>query len=80
MKNIACSDYRGPRMTREVMLRRIRNVMEHELTDKQRAAIVGYYFEHKTMEQIGAETGVHKSTVCRTLHRAEQKMRRFLRY
>lgn len=80
MKNIVFDERRAPWMTREVMLRRMRNVMEHELTDKQRTAIRGYYFEHKTLAQIGAESGVNKATVCRTLHRAERKLQRFLRY
>ena len=80
MKRIDSELYCGPRMSREVMLQRIRNVMDHELTEKQRAAVIGYYFDSKTMTQIGAETGVNKSTVCRTLHRAERKLQRFLRY
>ena len=80
MKNIDYNGYCGPWMTREIMLRRMRNIIDNELTEKQRQAIVGYYFEKKTMAQIGAEAGINKSTVCRTLHRAEQKMQRLLRY
>ncbi|MBR5463245.1 MAG: sigma-70 family RNA polymerase sigma factor, partial [Butyricimonas sp.] len=39
-----------------------------------------YYFQEQTLAQIAADRGVNKSTVCRTLHRAEEKLRRFLRY
>ena len=33
-----------------------------------------------TITQIAQERGVNKSTVCRTLHRAEQKLRKYLKY
>lgn len=74
------SEYEGPRLPRQVQLQRLRKVMDRELTDIQREVLIAYYFQEKTMTQIALERGVCKSTVCRTLHRAEDRIRRFLRY
>lgn len=77
MKN---TPYRDLRLPREVQLRRIRSVMDHELTDLQRELVTAIYFEGKTQKQIAEERCVCRSTVCRTLRRAEERLRRFLRY
>ena len=55
-------------------------VIHQELTELQRYTILAYYFENKTLAQIAEERCVNKSTVCRTLKRAEDKLRRFLQY
>ena len=80
MKNILYEGYLGPRLPREVQLERVRRVIREELTELQRYTLVAYYFQEKTLEQIARERNVNKSTVCRTLHWAEQKLRRFLKY
>lgn len=80
MKNTLFNTYQGPRLPRQVQLKRIREVMEHELTERQRQTLIAYYFRQMTMPEIAQEQGVNKSTVCRTLHRAENKLRRYLRY
>ena len=80
MKNILYEGYLGPRMPREVALKRVQRVIREELTELQREALLAYYFQEKTMAQIAQERGVNKSTVCRTLHRAEEKLRRYLKY
>ncbi len=80
MKNIDYDGYRGPRMSRHMMMRRVQSVIDEELTEKQRRVVQGYYLEQKTMPQLAREYGVNKSTICRTLQRAERRMRRFLRY
>ena len=80
MRNTLYDGYEGPRLPREVQLRRLRRVIEKELTEKQRETLIAYYFQNKTMEQIARERGVNRSTVCRTLHRAEARVRRCLRY
>ena len=77
MKNILYSDIRLPR---EVQLRRVQKVMERELTELQRQLMIAIYFEGKTQKQVAEERGVCCSTVCRTLHRAEDRLQRFLRY
>lgn len=61
-------------------MERMQEVLQKELTDLQRYTIQAYYFQDQTLAQIARDRGVNKSTICRTLHRAEQKMRRFLQY
>ena len=80
MTNILYEGYLGPRLPREVQLKRVQRVIREELTPLQREALIGYYFQERTITEIAEERGVNKSTVCRTLHRAEQKLRRFLKY
>ena len=65
---------------RQVQMQRIREVIWNELTDLQRDAIIAYYFQRSTISEIAAQRGVHKSTVSRTLRRAEEKLRRYLKY
>ena len=80
MRNTPYDGYLGPRMTRDVQRKRLQHVMDNELTELQRRAVIGYYLEKKTMRELAQERGVSKSTVCRTLQRAERRMRRCLRY
>ena len=80
VKNIPYEGYLGKRLPREVQLERVRRVIREELTELQRYTLVAYYFQNQTLTRIAAERNVNKSTVCRTLHRAEQKLRKFLRY
>ena len=70
----------GPRLPKEVQLKRMENVIRQELTDLQKETLIAYYFQEQTITQIAEERGVNKSTVCRTLHRAEEKLRRYLKY
>ena len=80
MKNIPYDGYLGPRLPRQVQLERVQRVIREELTELQRQTILAYYFQEQTLTQIAQERGVNKSTVCRTLKRAEEKLRRFLKY
>lgn len=80
MKNTLFDGYEGPRLPRQVQLKRIRRVIEAELTPCQRTTLVAYYFRHLTIPEIAREQGVNKSTVSRTLRRAEDRLRRCLRY
>lgn len=79
MKN-TFSDYTDPRLPRDVQLRRVQRVMREELTQLQRLVLEAVYFGGKSQAEIAQERGVSRSTVCRTLHRAETRLRRFLRY
>lgn len=80
MKSIPFEEYLGPRLPREVQLRRIKNVIREELTENQRCMLMAYYFEKQTMTQIARDRGVNVSTVSRTIKRAEGKVRKFLKY
>ncbi len=80
MKNILYEGYLGPRLPRQMQLERVQRVIREELTEKQRTTLLAYYFEERTIPQIAREQGVHKSTVSRTLKRAEDRLRRYLKY
>ena len=80
MKNILYEGYLGTRLPREVQLKRVQRVIKEELTELQRQTLTAYYFHQQTIPQIARDRGVNKSTVSRTLRRAEEKLRRYLRY
>ena len=65
---------------REQQIRRVKAVIREELTEMQRYTLIAYYFENKTMLQIAQERSVNKSTISRTLRRAENKIRNILKY
>ena len=80
MKNILYDGYKGIRLPKEVQMKRVQRVIEEELTPLQREALIAYYIQGQTIPEIARERGVQKSTISRTLHRAEDKLRRFLKY
>lgn len=80
MKNTLYDGYEGPRLPRQVQLRRLKKVIEKELTEHQRQVLIAFYFQNQTMSQIARDRGVCVSTVSRTLHRAEARVRKCLRY
>lgn len=80
MKNIP-SDLPFPHyIPRELQLSRLRQILEQELSPRQRETVEAYYFENKTMDRIAREQGVNRSTVSRTLKRGMKNLERFLRY
>ena len=80
MRNIPYDGYRGIRLPREIQKKRIHQVIQEELTELQRYTLIAYYFQEQSVLQIAQDRGVNKSTVWRTIHRAEEKLRRYLRY
>lgn len=80
MKHTLYNGYEGPRLPARTQMERIRKVIEQELTQKQREIILAYYFQDKSIPQIAQERGIHKSSVCRCLQRAEARVRRCLKY
>jgi RNA polymerase sigma factor (sigma-70 family) len=80
MKRTLYEGYEGLRLPPSTQLQRIRRVIERELTAKQREIILAYYFQDKSIPEIAAERGIHKSSVCRCLQRAEKKVRLCLKY
>ena len=80
MRNIPYDGYRGIRLPREIQKKRIHQVIQEELTELQRYTLIAYYFQEQSVLQIAQDRGVNKSTVWRTLHRAEEKLRRYLKY
>ena len=80
MRNIPYDNQWGLDLPPEIQIQRILRVMEQELTEKQRAYLKAYYFEELSPSRIARRYGVHRSTVLRTLRRAENNLRRFLTY
>ena len=66
------------KQSRKEAVKRVRAVIRDELTELQRYTLVAYYFENRTLLQIAEERSVNKSTICRTLKRAEDKLQRLL--
>lgn len=73
-------DSKFRQLTREQQVQRMKAVIQEQLTELQRYTLLAYYFENKTILQIAQERSINKSTVWRTLQRAEEKLRRFLQY
>ena len=80
MKRTLYEGYEGLRLPPSTQLQRIRRVIERELPQKQREIILAYYFQDKSIPDIAAERGIHKSSVCRCLQRAEKRVRHCLKY
>lgn len=75
-RQIAADNSREHSRLKRNLIRAIRE----ELTDRQRRVLVMYYARDMTLAQIGKELNVRPSTVSRTLHRGEERLRRCLRY
>lgn len=80
MRNTRYEGYLGHRMSKEEAKKRISRVVAEEFSEVERYVMIAYYLQEKNITDIALERGVHKSSVCRALHRAEQKLKRFLRY
>ena len=80
MKNIPYNGYLGIRLPKNVQLQRVQQVIREELTPLQRYTLLEYHIHGKDIPRIARERGVHKSTVSRTLKRAEARLRSCLRY
>lgn len=60
--------------------RNLRLARRQELTVRQAQILALYYDEEMTMDQIAQLLDINKSTVSRTVNRAQQKLKRCLRY
>ena len=80
MKSILFEDDRLAGLPRQELTERMKTVIREELSEMQRYTVLAYYFEKKNLEQIAQERNVNKSTVSRTLKRAEENIRKFLQY
>lgn len=70
--------------TNDNQIRRLKKNMaiaiEQDLTNRQRQMLLMYYFDGKSMGEIGHELSVDKSTVSRTIGRAVRRLYRALKY
>lgn len=51
-----------------------------ELTPRQREVVTMHYLHRLSSAEISRKLGVNRSTVCRTIHRAENRLRHCLEY
>ena len=80
MKSILFEDSGLAEQPRQELTERMKTVIREELSEMQRYTVLAYYFEQKNLEQIAQERNVNKSTVSRTLRRAEKNLRKYLQY
>lgn len=80
MRNILYDNEFGFDLPQDVQIQRILRVMDQELTEKQRDYLYAYYFDELRPSQIAQRHGVNRSTVMRTIRRAEARIRRHLIY
>ena len=67
------------RLPPEIQKRRVAAVIERELTPLQRDILL-QHLAGRTQAEIAAERGVNRSSVCRVVHRAVDRLQRYLRY
>ena len=58
----------------------LKQIIANELTEAQQGTFLAYYVRGLSMADIAKERGTHRSTVQRTLVRAEKKIYRFTKY
>ncbi len=80
MKNTPFKDMASIRLPEKVQRQRVDRVIREELTPTQREILLAYYIQGLNMPQIAAQRGIHKSSVSRTLRRAENRLRQYLKY
>ena len=64
----------------ESAAKKIAESVKNELTPRQQEFVRMYYIDQMTMYDIAAETGISVSTVSKTLKRARERLRKFLKY
>lgn len=65
---------------RRLMIKVMRNVIENELSERQRLMITLYYFQKMNIPEIARELGVNRSTVSRTISRGRRNIMEKLKY
>ena len=80
MRSIPYEGYLGKRMDPEEAKKRLTRVIREELTQIEREVLLAYYIQEENIPSIARNRGVNKSSVSRALHRAENKLKRYLRY
>lgn len=66
--------------TVERLKRHLPEAIREELTPRQQQILRLHYFEHLKGSEISEKLGVDRSTVGRTLDRAESRLKRVLKY
>ncbi len=78
-KNTRFERMAGRRLPRKLQQERLHRALA-ALTPRQKQIVWEYYCNQKRIPQIARELGVNKSTVCRTLRRAERHLQEIFSY
>lgn len=62
------------------LLRNLRKARVQELTPRQQEVLTLRYEENMRITEIARQLGLNRSTVSRTLRRAQEHLRRYLQY
>ena len=63
-----------------LMIKIMRNIIENELSERQRQMIVLYYFNRLNIPEIAEMLGVNRSTVSRTISRGRRNILEKMKY
>lgn len=63
-----------------LMLKIMNNIIENDLTDRQKQMITMYYFQHMNISEIAGVLGVNRSTVSRTISRGRKNLTEKMKY
>jgi RNA polymerase sigma factor (sigma-70 family) len=66
--------------TRQQQVQRVQNIIRNALTPLQRETLMAFYFREQSISSIARERNVHRSTVARTLRRAEKRLKTYLKF
>ena len=62
---------------RDALMLELKKILRYvKLSDRQKDCFYGYYFEHKTKQQIANDCGIHYGSVKEYIKRAIKKMRK----
>lgn len=64
----------------ERLKRNLRQAREQELTPRQKQMVEMHFEQNMSVSEIAQDLGVNVSTVSRTLKRAKDRIRRYLKY
>ncbi len=74
MKSTLYDLKRNSGISPEVQKRRLRRILQEKLTERQRQAVYGVYFERKRIYQVAEEMGITSSAVSRLVARGKRRI------
>ena len=64
----------------EKLQKNLGKAIQNDLTPRQKKLLLLYYYDGLSQSEIAEREGVHPSTVCRTIARAERRIQHVLKY
>lgn len=65
---------------RSRLLTNLTRCLREDVSPRQRTVLLLYFVKQMSQPEIAVLLGINKSTVCRTIKRGEERLRRCLRY